>query len=70
MLQLRVTAQFYLENSRKIHPQGVRECRPKDTKRRERARERAGERPGPLAPLFMFFPPPHPHPGPALCKLG
>ena len=36
-LQLRVTAQFYLENSRKIHPRGMRACRPKDTKRREGA---------------------------------
>ena len=59
VLQFRVTAQFYLENSRKIHPRGVRACRSKDTKRRES--------PGPLAPLFIcFFLPP----GPALCKLG
>ena len=52
VLQLCVTAQFYLENSRKIHPRGgVRECRPKDAKRRES--------PGPLAPLFIcFFLPP------------
>ena len=37
---------------------------------RDRDRELVGEKerviPGPLAPLFMFFPPP----GPALCKLG
>ena len=33
--QISVTALFYLENSRKIHPRGVRACRPKDTKRRE-----------------------------------
>ena len=59
VLQLRVTVQFYLENSRKIHPLGVRACRSKDVKRRES--------PGPLAPLFIcFFLPP----GPALCKLG
>ena len=52
VLQLCVTAQFYLENSRKIHPRGgVGECRPKDAKRRES--------PGPLAPLFIcFFLPP------------
>ena len=37
VLQLRVTAQFYLENSRKIHPRGMRACWPKDTKRRESA---------------------------------
>ena len=57
VLQLRVIAQFYLENSRKIHP-GMRACQPKDAKRRQS--------PDPLALLFMFFPPP----GPALCKLG
>ena len=28
VLQLRVIAQFYLENSRKIHPRGVRACQP------------------------------------------
>ena len=59
--QINVTAQFYLENSRKIHPRGVRTCQPKDTKAREGS-------PFPLAPLFMcFFPCP---PGPALYKLG
>ena len=63
-------ALFYLEDSRRIHPQSVRACQPKDTKRREEsggARQRAGEREraGALAPLFMFLPPP----GPALCKL-
>ena len=35
MLQLYVTALFYLENSRKIHPQGVRACQPNDAKRRQ-----------------------------------
>ena len=42
MLQLRVTALFYLENNRKIHPWGVRSGRPKDAKRRERERTSAG----------------------------
>ena len=45
---LHVTTQFYLENSRKIHPQGMRACRPKNPKRRENS-------PRPLAPLFTFF---------------
>ena len=58
VLQLRVTAQIYLENSKKVHPRGVRACQPKDAKRKES--------PGPLAPLFICPPPP----GPALCKLG
>ena len=30
-----VTAQFYLENSKKINPRDMRECQPKDLKRRE-----------------------------------
>ena len=34
MLQLRVTALFYLEDSRKIHLRGVRARQSKDTKRR------------------------------------
>ena len=45
--QISVTALFYLENSRKIHPWGVRACRPKDVKRR--APQHAGERERPLA---------------------
>ena len=57
MLQLHVTALFYLENSRKIHPRGVRACRPKDAKRRapqcvwEGGRERALW----LLFLYVFF---------------
>ena len=55
VLQFSVTALFYLEdNSRKIHPRGVRACRPKDAKRRAphgTESERA------LAPLFMFLSP-------------
>jgi len=38
MLQLRqisVTAPFYLEDSRRIHPRSGRACQPKDSKRRE-----------------------------------
>ena len=43
--QISVTAPFYLENKRKIHPRGVRACRPK-RREEESAREhtRAGER--------------------------
>ena len=44
--QISVTALFYLENDRRIHPPGMRACRPKDVKsaparRRERKRESA-----------------------------
>ena len=52
------TAQFYLENKRKIHPQGMRACR---------SRDQIENRAPALWLLFLcFFPPP----GPALCKLG
>ena len=51
--QISVTALFYLEDSRKIHLQGVRACRSKDTKRR--APQRAGERELALAPLSICF---------------
>ena len=52
------SAQFYLENNRKIHPWGVRAGRPKDAKRRERERTSAGR--GETLQLFgssfyMFF---------------
>ena len=58
--QISVTALFYLDNNRKIHPRGVRACQPKDAKRR--APQHAGERLSPLAPLFVcsffsLFPP-------------
>ncbi|MES7547230.1 hypothetical protein U6K01_12315, partial [Cutibacterium acnes] len=33
--QISVIALFYLEDSRRIHPQSVRVCQPKDAKRRE-----------------------------------
>ena len=42
MLQLSVTALFYLDNSKKIHLRGVRACQAKDAKRR--APQHAGER--------------------------
>ena len=66
MLQLRVTALFYLEDSRKIHLSGVRARQSKETRRR--APQRAGERESELAlaPLFICVS----LPGPVLCKLG
>ena len=60
VLQLCVTALFYLENSRKIHPRGMRACWPKDVKRRARrvGRERERETPQPFGSSFyMFFSP-------------
>ena len=68
MLQLSVTALFYLEDSRKIHLQGVRACRPRDAKRRvpQRAGEKEQESELALVPLFICFS----LPGPVLCKLG
>ena len=53
MLQLRVTALFYLENSRKIRPRGVRACRPKDAKRR--APQCVGEREGDPQSFGSYF---------------
>ena len=56
MLQLRITALFYLENSRKIHPRGVRAHQPKDGKRR--APQHAGGRvrdPRPFGSSFSIF---------------
>ena len=64
VLQLSVTALFYLEDSRNIHLQGVRACRSKDAKRR--VPQRAAERELALASLFICFS----LPGPVLCKLG
>ena len=62
MLQLRVTALFYLENSRKIHPQGMKACRPKDGREEQRAGE--GERERPLALwLLLLHVPTLPAPG-------
>ena len=70
VLQLRVTALFYLEDSKKIHLRGVRAHRSKDTKRRapQHMGERVGERERePFGSFFIcFFLPP----GPFLCKLG
>ena len=64
VLQLRVTALFYLEDSKKIYLQGMRARRSTDAKRR--APQRAGESELALAPLFTCFS----LPGPVLCKLG
>ena len=66
VLQLSVTALFYLEDSKKIHLRGMRARRSKDTRRRgpkhagERDRELA------LAPQFICLS----LPGHVLCKLG
>ena len=75
--QISVTALFCLEDSRRIHPPGVRACRPKDAKRREWRSMPAGagvevgavverDRESPSA-LFLHV---LSSPGPALCKLG
>ena len=56
VLQLCVTAQFYLENKGKYILQPWGHTNPKDTKRRERVRARVwDETPGPLAPLGICF---------------
>ena len=67
--QISVTAQCYgsiLEDSRKIHLQGVRAHWSKDTKRRESQRAGGREIELALAPLFICFS----LPGAVLCKLG
>ena len=74
MLQLSVTALFYLEDSRKIHLRGGRARRSTDTRRRapQRAggggteRERERERASFGSSFYVFFF----APGPVLCKLG
>ena len=70
MLQLSVTALFYLKDSRKIHLRGVRARRSKDTsedtKKSAPARGRERQRELALAPLFICLS----LPGPVLCKLG
>jgi len=59
VLQLRITAQFYLENKGKFILEEWGHANPKDVKRRERETETQStpERvsPGPLAPLFYMF---------------
>ena len=55
MLQLSVTALFYLEDSRKTHLRGVRACRSKDA--RGRAPQRS-ERERALCLLFLLPSPP------------
>ena len=82
--QISVTAPFYLGDSRRIHPQSVRACQPKDWKRVEergrggggveRERERAHAR-GRVSESVRkrfgsYFSVFFPPPGPALCKLG
>ena len=71
MLQLSVTAVFYLEDSNKIHLQDVRARGSKDAKRRAPQnvgeRERASESASFGSSFYMFHPP---LPGPVLCKLG
>ena len=72
--QISVTAVFYLEDTRRIHPRSVLACQPKEKRlekrvgegEREKGQASGRERESALAPPFMFFPPP----GPALCKLG
>ena len=66
MLQLSVTALFYLEDSRKIHLRGVRARRSKDARRRAPQCVGEKERELALAPLFICLS----LPGPVLCKLG
>ena len=64
--QISVTALFYLEDSRKIHLQGVRACQSKDMRRRGPQRVGEIERELALAPQFICLS----LPGPVLCKLG
>ena len=82
--QISVTALFYLEDSRRIHPWSVRACRPKDLKGREwrsawgrgrpRGREReSGQARGRKRKRESAWAPPFIcflPPGPAVCKLG
>ena len=63
--QISVTALLYLEDSRKIHFQGVRTRQSKDTRRRAPS-TRVRERELAWAPLFICLS----LPGPVLCKLG
>ena len=69
--QISVTALFYLEVSRRIHPRSVKACQPKDAKSREwrsvPARCCGGWRRKHFGSSFCMF---VPLPGPALCKLG
>ena len=53
--QISVTAQFYLEDSRKIHLRGVRARWSKDTKRRELQHARMRERALWLLFLYVFL---------------
>ena len=62
VLQLHVTAQFYLENKGKYIPEVWGHADPKDSKRREESQPRPF---GYSFYMFSLLPP-----GPALCKLG
>ena len=61
--QISVTALFYVEDSRRIHPRSVRACQPKDLKRRvekhtgegERAHARTRERKSEKALWLLFL---------------
>ena len=72
VLQLHVTAQFYLENKGKYILEAWGHANPKDMKRRDRERAHAHmcmektTRPSGSSFCVFFFSPP----GPALCKLG
>ena len=84
--QISVTALFYLEDSRRIDPQSMRACQPKDSNRREwrsawgggggEVRERksvrthARRRERARKHFGSSFYMFFPSPGPALCKLG
>ena len=57
--QISATALFYLEDSRRIHPQSVRACQPKDAKRRVEERASVWGRERALWLLFLYvFPSP------------
>ena len=64
VLQLHVTAQFYLENKRKVHPRGVR------ARRHNRCKEKRVRDTVPFGSSFSYVFPTPLHPGSALCKLG
>ena len=61
---------YKIKENTSLRHEGMLTQKMQRERERDRDRELVGEKerviPGPLAPLFMFFPPP----GPALCKLG
>ena len=67
VLQLHVTALFYLDNSRKTHPRGVRACLPRRQEEKSAPPCRRERDTTALYLLFLYvFSPPRP----ALCKVG